>query len=316
MPKIVVFEQDLLNYGDLDWNGIRSLGNVFIYDFKDYDKAVNEAYDADIIIINKIIIDSSILQSFQKLRLIVLAATGYDNVDLQACKNVGVKVMNVKGYSKESVAQHVFALLLSELHQVSLYSNSVKDGEWNHRQTFTYAQHTIHALNELTLGIYGYGSIGQQVAQVAKSFGMTVKVSNRSLINHAEVEQMALEELFSECDVISIHVPLTQDTFQIVNANLLARCKENVILINTARGGIINENDLADFLEVHPKAKALLDVLSSEPPSEDNPLLGLDNVTITPHQAWSSLYARKKLLSKIGDCIQRFINKEDQSYLN
>lgn len=315
MSKIVVWEKDMIDHGDLDWSALMDLGEVIFCTSKEREKAEDASQDADVIVINKTIIDTSFLEKFPDLRFISIAATGYDNIDLDACKKAGVGVNNVVGYGSESVAQHVIALLLSYLHDSYTYSSDVKEGGWMKRGTFSFSDHSIRALNDMTMGIWGYGGIGSRVGSIAKAFGMKILATHRHEIADKAIHRVDLETLFSECDVISLHVPLTDETSQAIDKNLLNRCKDDVILINTARGGLINESDLADFLNTHEKAVALLDVLSKEPPPSDHILLELENVVITPHQAWSSLYAREQLLKGIVNNILGYENADTAGFL-
>lgn len=306
--KIVFLEASLVNPGDISWDAIKRLGEVEIYDLNDRMEAIEVARDADILVVNKITIDADFLSQMNNLKYICEAATGYDNIDLAACKQAGIPVSNVKGYSTESVAQHVFAMLLHYLHRIDHYDHYVKSGSWTSSGAFSAFTHTIESLHDKILGIWGYGNIGKQVAVLGRAFGMKILVYHHhpEKVKDEGLRLVSLEELLATADVFSIHVPKTEKTAGKLDREMLSKMKPEAILINAARGGIVVEEDLYTALKEGVLAAALLDVLEQEPPPADHLLLTLDNCIITPHQAWTSLQARQKLLTGVNNNIKSF----------
>ena len=310
--KIVFLDAYTLNPGDLDLSALENLGEVSVYDSTTPDQLKERAEEAEIIITNKYVMNEEAISQLPHLKYIIVAATGYNNVDLTVTKQKDIKVSNVRNYSTPSVCQHVFAMLLSYLHQCETYNREAHDKTWTKKNTWSYWHNPILELKGKTLGILGFGKIGQEVAQVAKAFGMKViathKYPERDKVD--AVSFVDIETLFAEADILSLHAPLNDSTNKIINESSLSKMKSSAILINTARGGLIHEEDLGKALDERKIAAALLDVLSSEPPSEDHLLLNSQNCFITPHQAWASQASRGRLLQGIIDNIKAYAKGE------
>ncbi|WP_460976992.1 D-2-hydroxyacid dehydrogenase [Spirosoma knui] len=313
--NIVYTDAYTLNPGDLDWEPIQSLGNVTFYDRTSPDQLLERISDAEIVLVNKVKLNRDVLSQLPKLRYIGVTATGYDIIDVAAAREQGITVTNVKGYSTDSVAQLTFALLLELTHHVGRHSQSVHNGDWVRSADFCYAKSPLVELAGKTLGLVGYGDIGQKVAEIGKAFGMRILVNRRSA-SRQEVPDVTFVDrttLFAESDVVSLHCPATPDTVGFVNRDLLNVMKPTAYLLNTSRGTLLNEQDVAAALNEGKIAGAGLDVLSVEPPKEDNPLLTAKNSLVTPHIAWASFEARKRLLGLVADNIQDFLNGNPQN---
>jgi len=272
---------------------------------------VETCRDATVIITNKTPISAELIGQCPNLRLISVTATGYNIVDVAAAKANGVLVCNVPEYSTDSVAQHVFALLLELTNRTGRNARSVMNGDWSKAADWCYTTGPIMELRSKRMGIVGFGRIGKRVAEMAHAFGMEVVFFNKGKTSEL-AKAVSLEDLFSTCDVISLHCPLTPDNEGFVNAQLLARMKPSAILINTARGQLIREGELAIALKEGKLAAAALDVLSKEPPPADHSLIGLENCLVTPHNAWISQEARRRLLQTTLENIERFLEGRPQ----
>lgn len=306
--KIVALDAFAMNPGDLSWSAIEAFGTLTLYDRTAKEDILERSLDADIVITNKVKLDREILSQLPNLKLIIVSATGYDNVEVDACKELGISVSNIVGYSSESVTQHVFSVLLSHLSRAAQYEQDVAKGRWNSCDDFTFYDHPISALNRMKIGIIGLGNIGHQVRKVFMAFGCEVYTWDRSSKREEQISYLPWNDLLSTIDVLTLHLPLNENTQHLINKESLALMKEDAILINTARGGHVHEVDLADHLRNNSKFTALLDVLSQEPPSDTNPLIGLPNCRITPHQAWAGFTARTKLMSLMAEAIVDFDN--------
>jgi len=308
--RICFLDSYTLSPGDLDLTELKMLGDVQLFERTPNNQILSRAKDVDVLITNKCILTKEIIDNLPSLKLIQVAATGYNNVDLNAARKNDIMVCNISGYSTKSVAQHVFAMLLNFINQVHVYNSECKAGEWSKKQDFSYWHNPIPALNEMTFGIIGYGKIGQAVAKIASAFGLKIIVSQKYDLT-SEDSNISFESqdyIFENSDILSLHVPLNDSTDKFINQSSLEKMKNNAILINTGRGGLINEDDLASALNSGKIAAALLDVLSSEPPKKTNVLVSAKNCFITPHQAWANQYARKKLLRGVIDNIKGFYN--------
>ena len=306
------------NPGDLSWDPIQQLGSVQIYDRTSTEQLVERAKEADILLINKIVLDADTLDALPKLKCICLLATGYDNVDIQAAAERNIPVCNVVGYSTEAVTQQVFALIFELTNQVGKHNESVQAGDWQNSTDFSYTLRPIPEVYGKTLGIYGFGRIGQRVADVALAFGMQVIAHHKHPERDARpgVRLVSLPELFSKSDILRLHAPLSEANAGIVDIDLLKHMKSSALLINTGRGGLINEPDLRDALQEDMLAGAGLDVLSSEPPPPDHPLIGLSNCIITPHHAWASQEARERLIREVAQNVQAFLDGKPRNVVN
>jgi len=299
MVKIVVLDGFALNPGDLSWDQLRNMGECFVYDRTKPEDVLQKAADAEVIITNKVIINDSIMEKLPVLKYIGVTATGYNAVDIQAANNRNIVVTNIPDYSTDSVAQLVFSHILNVANRVEFHANSVRNGDWSSNPDFAFWKTPQIELAGKTLGIIGFGRIGQKVAELAKAFGMNVIFQNRS--QKADIPekmfQKSLEEVFSESDFVSLNCPLTAENAEFVNRSLIETMKSTAVIINTGRGGLINDRDLTDALNSGRISAACLDVLSTEPPKADNPLITAKNCFITPHIAWATIEARQRLMN-------------------
>ncbi|HEV7349218.1 D-2-hydroxyacid dehydrogenase [Telluribacter sp.] len=296
--NIVILDGYTLNPGDLSWEPLHELGNLTIYDRTSPEQVVERSREANIVLVNKQVLTREHLAQLPQLQYIGVTATGYNNVDIEAAREQGIVVTNVKGYGSPSVAQHTFALLLGLVNHVELHSQSVHQGDWTNLPDFCYWKTPLVELHGKTMGLIGLGDIGTQVAGIALAFGMKVLVhrKNPSQTDQPEIQNVSLDELFRRSDVISLHCPLTDETREIINKDSLSLMKPTAYLLNTGRGPLIQEAELAAALRNGQIAGAGLDVLSTEPPPADNPLLSAPNCLITPHIAWAIFEARQRLL--------------------
>jgi len=314
--KIVVLDGYTLNSGDLDWAPLKELGTCVIHPRTSREQIVDSARDAEIILTNKTVISADSLALLPKLQYIGVLATGVNIVDLEAAKRHNIVVTNVPGYSTGSVVQMVFALLLEMTQQVGHHAWMVRRGEWVSCPDFSFRDRPLTELTGKTLGVVGYGQIGQQVAQIAKAFGMQVLIQTahpEKYQQETEFEFVDIDKLFSDSDVISLNCPLTEESENLVNTARLARIKQGALLINTGRGQLINEEAVAEALEDGYLGGYATDVLAQEPPTEDNPLLSAPNCFITPHIAWATVEARQRLLEIVVANIAAFQKGDPQN---
>lgn len=316
--KIVVLDGWTLNPGDLCWDALQSLGDCEIHDRTAPDMIVSRAAHAGIVLTNKTILDRATIEKLPDLRYVGVLATGFNNVDAVAARERGIPVCNVPGYSTRSVAQTTMALLLELTHRVGHHAATVRDGLWAQSPDFCYWDQPLIELDGLNFGIVGFGRIGQTVAEIGRAFGMNILAYRRprGYDSSAPVEFVDLDTLFQQSDVISLHCPLTPDTKGLINTQRLAQMKPGALLINTSRGPLIVEKDLADALNAGCIAGAGLDVLAIEPPQADNPLLGARNCLVTPHYAWATTAARRRLLQTTVDNIRAFLAGTPRNVVN
>ncbi len=310
--EIVITDGFTLNPGDLSWEGIDALGSMQYYDRTSQVEVIDRCYNAAIIVTNKTIINAAVINAATQLKMIAVTATGYNNIDIAVAKKRGIVVCNVPGYGTSSVAQQTFSLLLQLTNHVGINAASVANGEWVTAKDWCYSIKPIIELKDKVLGIIGMGKIGRQVAAIAKAFGMEV-IYFGGKEKAGTARQVNMYELFMQSDVISLHCPQTTDNHAFVNKEILELMKPSSFLINTARGTLINEKDLAQALQQNRIAGAALDVLSTEPPVKSNPLIGLQNCIITPHNAWISVEARRRMLKTTIENIQAFIMGKPQN---
>ena len=308
--KIIVLDGYGLNPGDLNWEGFEALGELTVYDRTLPSELMERAAGAEVLITNKTLITAENMADLPELKYIGVLATGYNVVDIDAAKARGIVVTNIPAYSTASVAQMVFAHILNITQRVGYYADENKQGRWTKNADFCYWDTQLVELQGKKMGIVGFGNIGQATARIAQAFGMEVCVysSKPQFVLLSGIKKMDLDELFAECDVISLHCPLTPDTKEMVNAERLSKMKSNAILINTGRGPLINEQDLANALNEGRIAAAGLDVLSVEPSVEGNPLLAARNCFITPHIAWATLEARTRLMEIAVQNLKSYLN--------
>jgi glycerate dehydrogenase len=308
--KIVVLDGYTLNPGDLSWDGLRELGECAIHDRTGPDLVLERSQGAGVLLTNKTVLDGETIKALPDLRYIGVLATGYNVLDLEAARECGVTVTNVPAYSTRSVVQMTFALLLEMAHHVGEHSRVVRNGQWCTSEDFSFWNYPLVELEGLVMGIVGFGNIGKAVADIARTFGMSVLVNTRhpDPSSFPDTRFVDLEVLFSQSDVVSIHCPLTAETEGLVNASRLHLMKETAYLINTSRGPVVDERALAEALNEGEIAGAAVDVLSTEPPRADNPLLSARNCVITPHIAWATQAARGRLMKTVVDNLRAFMD--------
>jgi glycerate dehydrogenase len=315
--KIVVLDGYVLNPGDLSWDGIKKLGDCTIYDRTPPELTIERAKGAELAITNKVVFDKNIIKSLPKLKYIGVLATGYNVVDTVAAKNAGIVVTNIPAYSTASVAQMVFSHILNFVQNVGVHAQSVAAGEWVASIDFAYWKTPQTELAGKTLGIIGFGQIGQAVAKIGLALGMKVIFNNRSQKQtKLKATQVDLKTLLSESDFISINCPLTPENAGFINKETIEKMKPTAFLINTGRGTLINEQDLANALNSGKIAGAGLDVLTVEPASKSNPLPFAKNCFITPHIAWATFEARTRLMNIATENLKSFINGNPQNVVN
>lgn len=309
--KIVVLDGYTLNPGDISWKAIEELGELVVYERTAEDQIVQRAAGAEVVLTNKTPISADVLQQLPNLKFISVLATGYNIIDTAAAAQLGITVSNVPGYSTASVAQLVFALILEFTHRVQKHSDAVFADRWVTSKDFSFWDYPLTELEGKTMGIIGFGDIGKRVADIAQAFGMNIIAHSRTETDQTHrlrFNWVSLDTVFAEADVLSLHCPLTPQTQGIVNRERLATMKKTAVLINTSRGPLVVEEDLAWALNEGIIAGAGLDVLSAEPPSPSNPLLTASNCLITPHIAWASTEARIRLMQKTAENIKSFVN--------
>lgn len=318
-PKIVILDGYVENPGDLSWAGIEALGDVTLYDRcpNDDDEIIRRIGDAEILVANKTPISRRVIES-TNLKFISILATGYNVIDVQAAREHGISVSNVPGYGTASVAQFAIALLLEITSRVAHHSEAVHQGRWASCPDWTFWDYPLIELAGKTMGIIGFGSIGQSVGRVAKAFGMRVIAQSRSVREEGKqiAEYVDLDTLLRESDVISLHCPLFPETQNIINKENIARMKDGVIIINNSRGGLVVEQDLADALNSGKVAAAGLDVVSEEPIKPLNPLLSARNCFITPHISWAPKESRQRIMDTTVRNIQAYLAGEPENVVN
>lgn len=318
MFKIVILDGYTSNPGDLHWDTIEALGELTVYSRTADEELIERAMTADILVVNKRELDKEALAQLPNLKCICTLATGYNNIDIGHAREKNIPVCNAVGYSSTSVAQHVFSLLLELTSHVGRHSIEVDAGAWAKAIDWCFWTYPLMEVSGKKMGIYGYGKIGREVGKIARAFGMEVLISSRGAEKdvHKDVRYVSLEELFCESDVLTLHAPLTSDNHHFVNNDTLKLMKKSAFLINTGRGGLVNETDLKEALLNKQIAGAGLDVLSKEPPREGHPLINVPNCIITPHIAWASKESRMRLIQQVADNIEAFIQGEPQNVVN
>lgn len=294
--NITILDGYTLNPGDLNWDKMNTLGNVSIYDRSAESDIIEQCRNAEIVLTNKVEMGQKTIEQLPNLKYIGVLATGFNVVDIEAASNAGIIVTNIPAYSTHSVAQLAIGLMIDFAEDLSSHIRTVSLGQWSKSDDFSYTTQTTYELAGKKLGIIGYGQIAKQVIRIAQALEMKVKVYTSHPDSNKDISFISKKELFSESDFVSIHTSLRDDNESIVNKDTLKLMKPGAYLINTSRGGLINEQDLAQFLNENKIAGAGLDVLCEEPPKPDNPLLKAKNCRITPHIAWSTLEARQRLL--------------------
>lgn len=307
--KITILDGYGMNPGDMSWAPLEELGDLTVYDRTAPEQVLERAAGSEALLTNKTVLTAETLRALPQLRYVGVLATGYNVVDIDAARELGIVVTNIPAYSTDSVVQMVFAHLLAITNRVAHYTDENRRGRWSTNPDFCYWDTPLHELSGKTFGIVGLGNIGMAVSRVARAFGMKVKAYTSKRIEELPdgVSKADLDELFATSDVVSLHCPLTDSTRHLVNAGRLAQMKPSAILINTGRGPLVDEKALAEALDSGRIHAAGLDVLSSEPPAADNPLLTARNCFITPHLGWATKEARERLLSIAADNLRGFI---------
>lgn len=318
--KIVVLDGYTLNPGDLSWSELEKIGSVKVYDRTSSDKIIERIGNADIVFTNKTPISREVISSCQKLKYIGVLATGYNVVDDKAAKEAGIIVTNIPTYGTATVSQFTFALLLELCHHVGLHSDSVKAGEWSSNQDWCYWKTQLVELADKNMGVIGFGRIGQQTGKLANAFGMKVLAYDNFYQNpdlESEIcKYVSLDQLLEESDVIALHCPLLLETNGIINKENISKMKDGVFILNSSRGPLINEQDLADALNSGKVGGAAVDVVSQEPINEDNPLLTSKNTIITPHMAWGTKESRARLLQIAINNLREFLDGNPQNVVD
>lgn len=310
--KITILDGNALNPGDLSWEPLTALGTLRVFARSSPEEVVERIGDSDAVLLNKIAITESVLKQCPQLRYIGVQATGYNVVDIAACKKYGVTVTNVPSYSTGAVAQLTFAFISEFACKTALYSQSVFAGDWIKSLDFCYIKAPLFELEHKTLGIFGYGHIGSRVAQIARAYGMDVLVCTRTAKKDIE-HSVDFETLLKESDFLSLHAPLTEHTKEIINMNALKKMKKTAYLINTARGALVCEGDVACALNEGVIAGYAADVLAEEPMLPQNPLLKAQNCILTPHIAWAAIETRSRLLHTVAENLRLYIEGNPQN---
>ena len=316
--KIVNLDGYATNPGDLSWDNFRQYGDYTVYDRTAPSQIIERAKDADILFINKCVITAEMLEQMPKLKYVGLQSTGYNVIDCAAARKRGITISNIPAYSTNAVAQLVFAFILQITNKVTLHSDAVHQNEWCECPDFCFWKAPLSELDGKTIGIIGFGSIGKRVTKIAKAFGMKVMAYTPHPAPEAypDVVFCELDTLLSSSDIVTCHCPLTPDTTGIINREALSKMKASAILINTSRGPVVDEQALADALNNGTIAAAGLDVLSTEPPKESNPLLTAKNCYITPHIAWAGYETRARLLRILEENLKAFLDGKPQNVVN
>ena len=312
--KIVFLDAATVDYGDIDFSEIADLGEFVTYDITSAHDTSRRIDDADVIITNKVVCSAEVLEQCPSVKCIAVAATGVNNIDLDAAEKKGIAVTNVPGYSTTSVAQHTMCTMLALAGNLVEYNRATHDGTWPESSIFTIGTWPTFDLKGKVLGIMGYGDIGREVGRLAEAFGMHVVALKREGVEYQDdVERYPLHRLAEISDIISIHMPLTDDSQHLVDAEFLRRMKPSAYIINMARGQVVDPDALAHALNKKQIAGAALDVMEKEPPDADDPLLKAPNCIITPHIAWASIESRKRLVREIAENIAAFSRNESRN---
>lgn len=316
--KIVVLDGFTLNPGDISWGALEALGALTVYDRTPQERVAERIGDAPIVLTNKTRLTEDIFDAAPSVKYVGVLATGYDVVDMAAAKQRDIPVCNVPGYATDAVAEMVFALLLELCRHAGAHSDAVKNGEWTASPDFCFWKHPMAELSGQTMGIVGMGRTGQKTAKIAQAFGMRVLAVSQSqpLPETETLKYGSMDELLAQADVVSLHCPLTEQTRHMINRDSISRMKDGVVLINIARGGLIDERALADALESGKVAGAACDVVSAEPIHADNPLLAAKNIIITPHIAWAAKPSRERLMEQTAKNVAAFLAGRPTNVVN
>ena len=314
--KIVILDAQTITKGDISLSSLSDFGEVVTYNLTKYEEIESRIKDADAVICNKTLLDKNSLSSAYNLKYIGLFATGYNNIDIDYCSQHGITVCNAGSYSTNAVAQHTFALILEHYSNVGRYNTFCHDGGWQTAETFSPFVFPLNEVAGKTIGIVGFGAIGQAVAKIALAFNMKVLAFNRSKKEFSDVSFVDFETLLKESDIVTVHCPLNADSNEMFNKDAFSKMKQGSFFINTARGGVMNEQDLISALESDHLGGAAVDVLSTEPMSKDSRLPHTKNLLITPHIAWAPIETRERLIDIVYDNIDCFIKGQPKNVVN
>lgn len=314
--KIVVTDAKTIADDDSFFEPLKELGELVLYQLTSPDELIERISDADIVLCNKVVLGKEQLSQCHNLKYIGLFATGYNNIDIAYARERDITVCNAGSYSTEAVAQHTFALILNHYNKIKQYDDFVKDGGWTRAEVFSPFVYTMNELSGRTIGIVGYGNIGKKVADIAKVFGMKVLAYNRSPKEEEGVEFVDFDTLVSSSDIVTVHCPLNSESEKLFDYKTFLKFKRNNLFINTARGGIMNEEDLAQALREGIVDAAAVDALTVEPMQEGHPLLDAPNITITPHVAWAPVETRERLLEIVCDNIACYMEGTPKNVVN
>lgn len=319
--KITILEGYTTNPGDLSWEGLNKLGDLEVYDrtsLTNEKEIIDRIGDAEIVLTNKTPITKTVLEACSSLKYIGVLATGYNVVDVKAAQEKDIVVTNVPNYSTQSVAQMTFALLLEICQQVGYHNQAVKEGKWEEHPDWTFYDYPLLELAGKTMGIIGFGSIGQATAKIAKAMGMEVLAYNRSQSEEGKklATYVSLDEILEKSDVLSLHIPLVKDTEALINQETISKMKDDVILLNTSRGGLVDEEAVAEALNSGKIYAAGVDVVSTESIESTNPLLKAKNVFITPHIAWATKESRARLIDIAVDNVKQFLDGKSRNIVS
>ena len=314
--EIVILDGATVAANDLNFSVLEKFGNLTVYDFTAPEEIVERCESADAVFCNKIVFTREIFEKLPKLKYVGLFATGYNNIDVKAAKELGITVCNAGSYSTDAVAQHTFGFILNNYTRIADYSRFVLSGGWSESRVFSPVIFPTDEIKGKTLGIIGYGSIGRKVAEIARVFGMRVIVHTRTVREDGVTEFVSLDELLSSSDIISLHCPLTAENTGMFNNDTFAKCKNGAYFINTARGGLVNEQALFDALESGKLSGAAVDVICTEPMPKDCVLLKAKNITITPHSAWTPFTTRNRVLEIARQNYEAFLSGTPQNVVS
>ena len=314
--EIVILDGATVAANDLNFSVLEKFGNLTVYDFTAPEEIIERCESADAVFCNKIVFTREIFEKLPKLKYVGLFATGYNNIDVKAAKELGITVCNAGSYSTDAVAQHTFGFILNNYTRIADYSRFVLSGGWSESRVFSPVVFPTDEIKGKTLGIIGYGSIGRKVAEIARVFGMRVIVPTRTVREDGVTEFVSLDELLSSSDIISLHCPLTAENTGMFNNDTFAKCKNGAYFINTARGGLVNEQALFDALESGKLSGAAVDVICTEPMPKDCVLLKAKNITITPHSAWTPFTTRNRVLEIARQNYEAFLSGTPQNVVS
>ena len=314
--KIVILDAQTITKGDISLAPLQNFGEVVTYNLTPYEQIAERISDADAVICNKALLDEHNLKGAKNLKYIGLFATGYNNIDIDYCTKHNITVCNAGSYSTNAVAQHTFALILEHYSNVGRYNEFCHNGGWQTAETFSPFVFPLNEVSDKTIGIVGFGSIGQAVAKIALAFNMNVLVYNRSRKEFEGVTFVDFETLLKESDIVTVHCPLNKDSENMFNSDTFCKMKQEAFFVNTARGGVMIESDLISALNSHHLSGAAVDVLSVEPMKKDSELPKTENLIITPHIAWAPIETRERLISIVCDNIKNFVNGTPTNKVN